>query len=128
MRPSRKPTGAVWELLRLWSQEHPLHPNQTQMAGLFGVSTSLLSNWKFMESAMQPDDMRLIADKTGMDIGLIAAAVAEDKEERVRLHGRDAAAIAGVMAARERAVVDRRPDPQAEAGEDNQDPGFTEPA
>lgn len=79
MRPSNKPTGAVWRLLAEWSRNHPLRPNQTQMAGLFEVSTSLLSDWKYMQSVMQPDDMTLIAERTGIELALITRAVAEDK-------------------------------------------------
>lgn len=78
MRPSEKPTGAVWELLLAWKQDHPLRPNQSQMAGLFGVSSSLLSNWKYMESRMQTDDMQNISDKTGIAYEDLARAVSAD--------------------------------------------------
>lgn len=92
MRPSSKPTGAVWRLLSEWSANHPLRPNQSQMAGFFDISTSLMSNWKYMESVMQADEMELIAEKTGIDIALIARAVAEDK--KVGESGAQAAPIA----------------------------------
>lgn len=77
-RPSSRPTGAVWRLLERWSTEHPLRPNQAQMARLFGVSGSLLSNWKYCDSLMQTDDIALVAEKTGMEFERVAAAAAED--------------------------------------------------
>lgn len=78
MRRSDNPTGAVWRLLSGWSYAHPLRPNQTQMARVFGVSTSLVSSWKYMQSAMQTDDMLRVAEATGIPFAEIATAVSED--------------------------------------------------
>lgn len=77
-RPSSRPTGAVWRLLEGWQAEHPLRPNQRQMARLFEISSSLLSNWKYMDSLMQTDDIKLVSEKTGIPFGEVAAAAAED--------------------------------------------------
>lgn len=79
MRPSSKPTGAVWHLLSEWSDNHPFKPNQTRMADLFDVSTSLISDWKYMQSVMQVDEMERIAEVTGIELAIIARAVAEDR-------------------------------------------------
>ncbi|WP_426243773.1 hypothetical protein [Nocardioides sp. LHG3406-4] len=78
MRPSSKPTGALWRLLEEWASNHPLDPNQRQLAHLFGVSDSLLSNWKYMESAMQTDDMLRVSEATGIAFEVLAQAVRED--------------------------------------------------
>lgn len=78
VRPSDKPTGAVWALLASWSSRHALRPNQSQMAGLFEVSTSLMSDWKYMRSAMQTDDMLRVCESTGIPFVDLAEAVSLD--------------------------------------------------
>lgn len=77
-RPSERPTGAVWRLLEEWSKEHELEPNQKQMAKMFGVSDSLVSNWKYMDSLMQPNDVNTVAQKTGIPVAELFAAAVED--------------------------------------------------
>ena len=77
-RPSERPTGAVWRLLEAWSEAHELNPNQKQMARMFGVSDSLLSNWKYVDSLMQTDDINQVSQKTGIPIGDLMAAAVED--------------------------------------------------
>lgn len=84
-RPTTKQPGAVWALLDAWAREHPLDPNQRQIAGLLGVSQQLLSQWKFCQSTLQPDDMDRIARETGIPYAQLAAAVRED-QPRVRDH------------------------------------------
>lgn len=53
-------------------------PNQSQVAEMLGVSTSLLSNWKFMESAIQVDDLERISRITGLTYTELAQAARED--------------------------------------------------
>lgn len=77
-RPSTKPTGAVWRLLAQWADEHPLEPNQRQIANLLDVSTSLLSSWKYCESMIQSDDMLKLSQRTEIPYEQVAAAAAED--------------------------------------------------
>lgn len=87
MRPTDKPTGAVWRLLREWSEEHPLHPNQQQMATFFEVSKSLLSGWKLRESVMQPDDMQRVSNLTGIPYSSLSEALREDMPFILEHHG-----------------------------------------
>lgn len=77
-RRSTKPTGEVWRLLEAWAHEHPLKPNQTQMAGLFEVSDSLLGAWKYCESAMQTEDLVRISAKTNLSEDELSRAVRAD--------------------------------------------------
>lgn len=87
MRPSEKPTGAVWALLDAWARNHPLKPKQSQMAGLFGVSSSLVSQWKYCESTMQPDDMARVSEETGIPYDELAQALREDMPRLVEHSG-----------------------------------------
>jgi DNA-binding transcriptional regulator YdaS (Cro superfamily) len=78
MRPTSNSPGAVWRLLDDWAKAHPLKPNQNQLAGLIGVSSSLVSSWKYCQSMMQPDDMTTISERTGIAYDDLARAVRED--------------------------------------------------
>lgn len=83
MRTSERPSGQVWDLLEQWRQAHPLKPNQTQMARLLGVSKSLISSWKYMESMMQTDDMKQVSKQTDIAFDDLARAAAADAEKVV---------------------------------------------
>lgn len=90
MRPTDKTTGAVWRLLSAWSEEQrandPLHRRVTQgeLANLFGVSVSLVSNWKYRESEMQTDEMRRGSKATGIPFDELSNAVREDIDHILR--------------------------------------------
>lgn len=84
MRPSEKSSGEVWRLLQEWSDNHPMkRVSQTQMAAMFGVSPSLVSQWKYREGRMQVDDIRSVSDATGIAYGDLAAAVDQDMDHVV---------------------------------------------
>lgn len=78
MRPTTKQPGAVWALLEDWSSRHPLKPKQGQMAGMLGISTSLMSAWKHCESTIQPDDMEKIVRLTDISWEQLSEAVRTD--------------------------------------------------
>lgn len=83
-RPTKKSTGALWALLDAWAERQRSEslvghkPTQVEMAHLFGVSDSLLGQWKFRETRVQTEDMERIARKTGLSFDEVMAAARED--------------------------------------------------
>lgn len=53
---------------------------------MFGVSDSLMSNWKYMDSLMQTNDINTVAQKTGIPFAKLAQAASEDAETVVNHH------------------------------------------
>lgn len=85
MRPSDKPTGAVWRVLEEWAareqERDDLKRRVTQMTMVerFGVKRSIISHWKYMTSRMQMDDLLRIVETTDITFDELSKALEEDE-------------------------------------------------
>lgn len=94
MRPSERPSGAVWRVMDAWASRQQKadafnrRPAQLDMAKAFGVSKSLITAWKMMDSRIQVQDMVTIASRTDITYGELSVALAEDEPTIARNQAR----------------------------------------
>ena len=123
MRPTDRPSGAVWRVMDAWADRQQRadsfarRPSQLDMAKAFGVSKSLITAWKMMDSRMQVQEMVEIARRTDISVMELTLALAEDEPT-----------IALNQARRNQADRDeffRDPDRSIPEGENLTDPGVS---
>lgn len=131
MRPTDRSITAFGDRLDRWAKDQqdrdPLHRRvtQTNMAQMFGVSTSAVSNWRLGVDVPSMSNLAMIAKKTGIPFSelaeLVEIALAARADESGDLA--DAARDTG-RKGKARKVKDK----QDQAGTENQDDGGMEGA
>lgn len=54
-------TSHTWGLIQDWLDAQPWHISQAQLAKKIGVSTSLVTDWKYGRSVPNPENLRELA-------------------------------------------------------------------
>lgn len=67
----------VWRLLRGWADQRPGGMNDSQIARALKVRPAVVGKWK-AGARPGPENLRKIAELTGVDITILRAAVLED--------------------------------------------------